>query len=138
MNNEFSIKRMILFPLGFLLAPVFFGIPGALSYFAAYKYLRIQMQLEPVWLETISLLLACIAGFTCIFMATRIINLRRWLLILLSIPLFMYGWTKCISFQGELVSFLGYSCCREYPASFINVLDMALNPIAPFWIMLVH
>ena len=68
---------MILFPLGFLLAPVFFGIPGALSYFAAYKYLRIQMQLEPVWLETISLLLACIAGFTCIFMATRIINLRR-------------------------------------------------------------
>jgi hypothetical protein len=137
-HSDFSTKKIIFFGVGFLLAPAFFGIPGALTYFVAYKYLGTQMQSEPRWLETIELLLACIAGVTCIFMATRIIKLRIWQIILLSIPIFMYGSIKYLIFQDELVSFLGYSCCRDEPSSLINVLAMALNPISPFWQMLAH
>jgi len=129
---------MIAGSVGILLAPAFWGIPGALIYFIAYRYLGIEMQSEPKWLVVIDFLLGCLAGISCIVIIKRIFRIRIWPIIVLAVPILMWAWVRCSFFQDELVAFFGYSCCRDEASTIKSVLTVAINPFFPFWQMLVH
>jgi len=138
MNSVARIRTDIMLGFVFLLLPSVLGFPSALVDFIAYKYLNVKMQLEPIWLETVGILFASIAGISCMLVLKRITKTTNWQVIIFFFPIFIYGWAKCLTIETEFLSFLGYSCCREEPATFISIAKIALNPVAPFWGMFVH
>jgi hypothetical protein len=138
MNDLKTTRKIMAAGVGVLLAPAFWGIPGALIYFIAYRYLGIEMQLEPKWLGAIDILLGCLAGISCIVIIKKIFKIRIWAIVVLALPIIMWALIRCSFFQDELVAFLGYSCCRDVAPTIKSVLTVAINPFIPFWQMLVH
>lgn len=137
-KDTMSAERTYKFLLLLLLAPVIFGIPASLTNVIAYKYLAVEVELPPPWLEIVDFVMSFLAGVATVLMAKRSLALSGRLVGLLSVPTLSYAFIKCSFFQNELVAFMGFYCCREEAPGITSVLNVALNPLVPFWQMLVH
>lgn len=58
-------------------APAIVSIPAILAFFAGYKYLGVEIQLEPVIFTIIQVASAVSAGIVCMYLAFPIIKAQR-------------------------------------------------------------
>lgn len=117
-----------------LLAPQVAGFIAALLLLVGYRNFHVRVQLEPLWMEIIELGSALGAGIFCAVMVTQMCGSRRMLGLFLALPFCAFGAYKSLLFQSEVLSYLGVSCCREYDATLMGVLEMAFSPLAPFFL----
>jgi len=115
-------------------APAIVSIPAILVLFAGYKYFGVEIQLEPVIFTIIQVASAAAAGVVCMHLAFPLIKVQRVIALLVISPLLVYGFTKSFAFQLEALDILGYSCCREYAATPLSVLEIGASPLSPFFL----
>ena len=116
-----------------LVVPQAAGLLAALLLFVGYRFFHVRVQLEPLSMEIIELGSALAAGILCGVMVAKMCGTRRMMGALLAFPFFAFGAYKCLIFQSEVLSYLGVSCCRESDATLMGVLEMAVSPLAPFF-----
>lgn len=120
----------------FFLTPALFGIVAAIPYYIGYRFYDVHAQLEPAAFEFVELGIALVAGALCAYLAIKIIDGKPKIVgVFLAIPALAFGALKCLMFQSEVLSFVGFGCCRESDTTLMRLAEFAFSPLSPFFLV---
>lgn len=129
-----NLKKPIVYLFCILLAPTFFGlIIGAINLYSYNKFGGApDLPPRPDWIIYPIISIGVISGLFCVIMAIRLLSRKLLPSIIFAVPCFAFGFFKCLAFENEFVSFMGYTCCRA-PATLFSLIEVAVSPIVFFW-----
>jgi hypothetical protein len=120
----------------FFIIPALLGLVAAVPYYIGYRFFDVHAQLEPAFFGFIEIGVALVAGALCSFFVLRLFrNKQKTFGLILALPAFGFGVLKCLIFQSETLSYVGYGCCREFDTTLLRLVEFAFSPLSPFFIV---
>lgn len=114
--------------------PAIIGLVAGFCQFVGFRTFGGNPELPPLPVE-----IAEFAGMFAAIVLPAILVLPLWkrkkvAFVLLAVLLAPYSLLRESMIGMEFISYLGYSCCLEYPATLMSTAEALLNPVWPFYL----